>query len=106
MSNVTQMHAAQPAPEAKPARFTISAELDGFPVSIEIEGKADALKALVERLKVIGAQPPQARPTAQPGVQNAPRCPVHNKLMKPSRKPGSFFCPGRNEDGSYCDHNA
>jgi len=41
-SNVIPMD-RQPA-DAKPARFVISAEFDGFPVSIEVEGKADALK--------------------------------------------------------------
>jgi hypothetical protein len=97
MSNVTAIQTAQqPVPGA---RFKIAAELDGFPVEIEIEGKADNLKGLIDRLKAIGAQPPQAKPAAKTGV---PVCPIHNKPMKPSRKPGSFFCPGRNEDGSYC----
>jgi hypothetical protein len=94
-ATVTQI-AQQSTPSA---RFKIAAEVEGFPVEIEVEGKADNLKALVDRLKAIGAIPPQAKPPAKTGI---PICPIHNKQMKPSRKPGTFFCPGRNEDGSYC----
>jgi hypothetical protein len=101
MSNILQIE--KPATEAKPARFKIAAELDGFPIEIEMEGKADNLKALVERLKTIGAQPPQAKPAAKPGV---PICPIHNTPMKASQKPGTFFCPKRTDDGSYCKEKA
>lgn len=103
MSNVTAMPAGQPTPSA---RFKITVELDGFPVEIEAEGKADSLKALVERLKAIGAVPPQSKPDAPASAQSAPRCPIHHKSMKASRKPGSFFCPARFDDGSYCDEKA
>jgi hypothetical protein len=40
-NNVTPITAAQPTPAAK---FTISASLEGFPISIEIEGNADKLR--------------------------------------------------------------
>ena len=100
MSNVVAMEKKtdeikEAKPEPKPARFVIAAELEGFPVQIEIEGKADNLKALLERLKAIGAQPPQAKPLEQAKPAGAPLCPVHGKPMKASRKPGSFFCPHR-----------
>jgi hypothetical protein len=97
-ATVTQI-AQQPTPSAK---FKITCEIDGFVVEVEAEGKADNLRALVERLKTIGAQPLQAKPAAKTGTQSTPICQIHNKAMKPSRKPGTFFCPGRNEDGSYC----
>ncbi len=99
MSNVVAIE--KPQPEAKPARFVISTELDGFPLSIEVEGKAEGLKALIERLKQIGAQPPQTKAAAKP-AGGVPVCPVHNKPMKASQKPGTFFCPRRLDDGSYC----
>jgi hypothetical protein len=102
MNNVTAIQPTQqPAPGAK---FKIAVELDGFPVEIEIEGRTDNLKALVERLKAIGAQPLTGK--ASPNSGTAPLCPIHHKPMKPSRKPGTFFCPGRNEDGSYCTEKA
>jgi hypothetical protein len=102
VSNVIAIE--KPQPESKPARFKIAVELEGLPVEIEIEGKADNLKALVERLKAIGAQPPTGKAGSSNG--SAPLCPVHNKPMKPSRKPGSFFCPKRDADGEYCDQKA
>jgi hypothetical protein len=101
MSNMTAIQSAQQA--APGAKFKIAVELDGFPVEIEFEGKSDNLKSLVERLKTIGAQPPQAKPAAKPGV---PICPIHNTPMKASQKPGTFFCPKRTDDGSYCKEKA
>jgi hypothetical protein len=108
-SNVTPIESKQPAPSG--ARFTITASIDGFPVSVEVEGKADVLRAMIDRLKAIGAEPPSApqnlqnpEPTKAAGV---PVCPVHGTKMKPSRKPGSFFCPRQAEDGSgYCPEKA
>jgi hypothetical protein len=94
----------KPATETKPARFKIAVELEGFPVEIKIEGKADNLKALVERLKAIGAQPPTGK--ASSSNESAPLCPVHHTPMKPSRKPGTFYCPKRDADGEYCDQKA
>jgi len=91
---------------AKPAHFTISAELDGFPVTIEIEGKADGLKAIIDRLKAIGAAPPQKAATAPAKPAGTPVCPIHHTPMKASRKPGSYFCPKRTDDGNYCPEKA
>jgi hypothetical protein len=99
MNNVIAIE--KPQPEPKPARFKIACELEGFAVEIEIEGKADNLKALIDRLKAIGATPGKPGSTQSNG--SAPLCPVHHKPMKPSRKPGSFFCPKRDDDGEYCD---
>jgi hypothetical protein len=105
MNNVTQIQTAQQSAQPAPgARFKITAELDGFPVEIEIEGKADNLKSLVERLKAIGAQPPTGK--ASPSNGSAPNCPVHHKPMKASRKPGTFYCPKRDDDGEYCREKA
>ncbi len=102
MSN-NQNEQIQPAPvTTTPARFTIAAELDGFPVTIEIEGKADTLRSMVDRLKTIGAQPPQKTSTAPTKPAGVPVCSVHNAPMKASRKPGSYFCPRQTDEGGYC----
>lgn len=34
---------------------------------------------------------------------NAPNCPVHGSAMRAGKAPGSFFCPRKNSDGSWCD---
>jgi hypothetical protein len=99
-----QIQPAQIDATAKPARFVINAEVEGFPVVIEVEGKADALKTMIDRLKSIGATPPASKSSsAKTGV---PVCPVHNSPMKASRKPGSYFCPKRLSDGDYCPEKA
>jgi hypothetical protein len=104
-ANVTPIESKQPAPTG--ARFIIAASLDGFPVTVEVEGKADTLRAMIDRLKAIGAEPPAAAPSvgaAKP--TGAPACPAHGTPMKPSRKPGGFFCPRRGDDGDFCPHKA
>lgn len=108
-SNVISME--KPQAEAKPARFTISAMIDGFPVQVEVEGRADNLRAMIDRLKAIGVEPPQSSTPAQaaqgePTKKSAPVCPLHRTPMKASRKPGSFFCPRRADDGDFCPEKA
>ena len=59
---VRPITAAQPQAHAK---FSITASIDGFPITVEVEGKADALRGMIDRLKAIGAQPPQVQTPAQ-----------------------------------------
>src|SRR5262245_14658339 len=104
-SNVTPIESKQPTP---PARFTVTATIDSFPVQVEVEGKADSLRAMIDRLKAIGATPPAAPAptTTETAKKTAPICPDHGTPMKASRKPGSFFCPRRTDDGDFCQHKA
>src|SRR5262245_5815711 len=102
--NVTPIESKQPQPSC---HFTITCVIDGYPVQLEGDGRADDLRALVARLKAIGAQPPAAKP--EPAKQSgAPLCPVHNTPMAPSTKrPGTYYCKssvGQAEDGRtiYC----
>jgi hypothetical protein len=95
MSNVITMEKSNEAkPEASPVTFKIMATLEGFPVEVQMEGKADNLKALVERLKQIGAQPPALIAT-QAASASKPVCPIHGTPMKASRKPGYSTARGR-----------
>src|SRR5262245_31182396 len=100
---VTPITAAQPACVAT---FTITATIDGFPVQIAVEGKADALRGMIDRLKAIGATPPQPSTPEPTKTTGAPLCPTHGTPMKASRKPGSYFCPRRGDDGDYCPHKS
>lgn len=96
--NVTRIedHKAAPA-----CRFSINASIDGFPITIEGEGKAGDLRAIVDRLKAIGAEPPSAKP--EPTKATTPRCPVHNSEMKSGRR--GFYCSRKVGDG-YCQEVA
>jgi hypothetical protein len=90
------------------ARFTITATLDGFPFTVEAEGNADSLRALVARLKAIGAVPPMEKSgTTIPKISTADDAPVceYHGSMKPS-KFGGYFCPKKMGDGSHCKSKA
>ena len=90
----------------KPPQFQIQAEIEGFPVTVTFRGKADILKATVAKLKEAGATPPKAVTTTATNASAAPDappvCPVHKAKLKPSRKPGTFYCPKKDGD-DYCD---
>src|SRR5262249_37095198 len=105
VSNVTPIEAKQVAPAA---HFTIFASLDGFPIEVEVEGKAGDLRALVERLKAIGAEPPTVATSspAQAKPAGAPVSLVPQSPMNPSRKPGKFYCAKKADDGEYCRETA
>jgi|SRR5882672_2499777 len=94
-NNVTQITDKQPQPAC---RFSITATLDGFPIVIEGEGRASDLKLIVDRLKAIGAMPPQAASNPS-NAAGTPLCPTHSAPMKEGRR--GFFCPKKVGDG-YC----
>jgi len=99
---VTPITAAQPQAVAK---FSITASIDGFPITVEVEGKADALRGMIDRLKAIGATPPQRSHdvTAGPTTDDAPVCEYHGKMRRGNH---GWFCPKKIGDGSYCKSKA
>jgi hypothetical protein len=105
---VTPIESKMPQPAA---RFTITATLDGFPFTVEAEGKAEDLRALVGRLKAIGAEPPKqsqpvtvSGPTKAADNDDAPVCEFHGKMKRSNH--GGFYCPKKMGDGSYCKSKA
>jgi len=106
-NNVANITDKQPAAQCE---FRIQCMLRGFPIEITGSGRAQDLKIIVDRLFDLGAEPPnlspiggKSEPTKAAGL---PTCPIHNAPMKPSQKPGSFFCPKKNDDGSHCRQKA
>lgn len=49
-----------------------------------------------------GTRGASASPAAATTDGAAPTCRIHGGQMKPSRKPGSFYCSRKLADGSYC----
>lgn len=95
----------------KQPRFKLSAELNGFPFEVTFRGKAEKLKETVQRLIEAGATPPRANAPATTAAETKtesgpPICPVHQTPMKPSAKPGGFFCSKKAKGGGYCDQTA
>jgi hypothetical protein len=99
---VTPITAGQPQASAT---FVINVILDGFPVQVSVEGKADALRGMIDRLKAIGAQPPTMSPAGDigPSSSDAPICEFHGKMKKGNY---GWFCPKKMGDGSYCKSKA
>jgi hypothetical protein len=101
-NNVTPITNKQPASAAK---FIISCQIDGFNVQVEVEGKADILRGMIDRLKAIGAQPPAIKsPTGDLKDDDAPVCEFHGKMRQGNR--GGYFCPKKMGNGEYCKSKA
>ena len=100
-SNVTPIDNKQQQPSC---RFTISALVDGFPVQIEGEtSNASNLRALVDKLKSIGAVPPVLSNNSPTNADDAPVCEFHGKMRRGNH---GWFCPKKMGDGSYCKSKA
>lgn len=62
-------------------------------------GRLATMKAKPLPAPVIAAAPAAGKPSGE-----IPICPVHNKRMKKSRKPGAWFCPVKDaRTDEYCD---
>ncbi len=97
---------------------TLSASIPGLPFSqMHVQVKAGfnpftSAKAFKERFietfgaEAVAAALVQSKPNvtvAADGTDGAPpKCNVHNRAMKPSKKPGGWYCTAQLADGSYC----
>ena len=65
-----------------------------------IEYYSNRMKKLIEAgwqpLKAAGRAPQESAPASGGGV---PVCRVHGSQMKPSKRPGSFYCPRKDGEG-------
>ncbi len=59
---------------------------------------------LVKSIKLLERAGIQPTTAATQATGSTPVCPVHQRPMKPSRRPGSFYCSAQVGDG-YCSHN-
>src|SRR5262245_53959707 len=86
---VAQITDKQPQPAC---HFRVDCVIDGYPVQLEGQGRADDLRALVGRLRAIGAEPPTVS-KPEPTKAAAPLCPVHHVAMAPSKhRAGTYYC--------------
>lgn len=96
-------------PAAAPARpaatFTIHALMDDFPFDVSFAGTADQLAATVQRLRDLGAVPPTQAARAAVEAEkerSAPVCEFHGPMKESTKRPGTFYCPAKMGDQSYC----
>ncbi len=93
---------ALPAGEMKYS-FKAHVQAHGFAGDLIIS--STTINDLVKSIKLLergGIQPTTA--TSHP-TGSAPVCPIHQRPMKPSRKPGSFYCSAKVGD-DYCKEKA
>lgn len=92
------------------AQITIHCQIENFPVSVQFEGDMSILPGALEKLRKLGATPIRHTPVASPEAprhaegENTPRCPIHNRAMKPGNK-GGWYCSAKTQDG-YCQERA
>jgi hypothetical protein len=80
-------------------RFVVTATIDGHSAPLSIEGTSiSEIRRAVRLLDANGLLDGTPAATSD----EPPRCPVHNRPMKPSKKPGAWFCSAKTPDG-YCD---
>ncbi len=86
-------------PPAAHYSLTVHVQLEGITAPLAISADSvNELRKAVRLLKENGFIPEQ--PASTNG--EPPVCPVHHKAMKPSKKPGAWFCSAKVGDG-YCE---
>ncbi len=81
--------------------LTVHALIDGVTAPLQISGTSISEIRRAVRLLVANDMIAPAA-AAQPSAPA--RCPTHGRELRPSQKPGTLFCPAKNDDGSYCRH--
>ncbi len=80
--------------------FKTHIQISGFAGDLIIS--STTVNDLVKSIKLLGHAGIEPTTAASQPAGAAPVCPVHQRPMKASRKPGSFFCTAKMDDGSYC----
>jgi hypothetical protein len=84
-----------------PAGYRIAISLN----DIRLDALDDALAALLERGYMPAATPAAA--SATPVVTGGPpTCQYHGPMKESTARPGTWYCPKKMGDGSYCKEKA
>jgi hypothetical protein len=80
--------------------FTVQAEILGIRGPLEIRAqRVSSIQRVLRLLKQNHVLAEQPIPSTS---DEPPNCTVHNRPMKPSKKPGAWYCSARVGEG-YCD---
>ena len=86
-------------------KYSFKAHVQAHGVASDLIISSTTVNDLVKSIKLFehaGIQPTTA--ASQP-AGSTPVCPVHQRPMKPSRRPGSFYCSAQVGEG-YCQEKA
>lgn len=98
-----QPPARQPLPEA-PASVNCHVTIGGRQVQLTLRDTDET--RLLERLSTVLARYPQpacpGKGETAPTQSETPTCPYHGAMKESTKVAGTFFCPSKMGDGSYC----
>lgn len=96
----------QPAPaERPPVTMRIAAVFDGFTVEVECIGRIEQLPATIRRIRELGGVPAVVASPAAVAAEaerEAPICPYHGPMKPSTKRLGTWYCPAKMGDGTYC----
>ncbi len=91
-----------PAGEMKYS-FKVHVQAHGFAGDLIIS--STTVNDLVKSIKLLGHAGIEPTTAASQSAGSPPVCPVHQRPMKASKRPGSFFCTAKVGEG-YCEERA
>ncbi len=83
--------------------FTVTATLGGVTGPLQIQ--SNSIRGIKLVLGDLQAHDLLA-PTPQEQQQTAPVCQYHGPMKESTKRPGTWFCPQKMGDGSYCKSKA
>ncbi len=94
-----------------PSRLTIRFAVNGFPCELAMDVDAASMAGRLEKaLAVIqdagGTVPVNLTSAPSTPPSETPICEYHGAMKESTKRPGSWFCPHKMGDGSYCKSKA
>ncbi len=83
--------------------FKVHVQAHGFAGDLIIS--STTVNDLVKSIRLLGHAGIEPTTAATLPIGNTPVCPVHQRPMKASKRPGSFFCTAKVGEG-YCEERA
>jgi hypothetical protein len=81
--------------------LTVQVQIEGLSAPLAIS--ANSVNELRRAIRLLRENDMLAEQQPIPSTSNEPPiCTVHNRAMKPSKKPGAWYCSARVGEG-YCD---
>lgn len=96
---------------AEPVTITAHVTFSGIHFEVCFSGQVDQLPALAKRLVALGAEPAaqsapspatNGKPTTSYADDGTPQCIIHGAMKESDKRPGTYYCPKKLADGTYC----